>query len=116
MTQVAKNCTKSRATSRIVYSFPREERGQTSRVVALASVGLGLLNSFLPTYLPTYLKGCSCAYWEVWRGFDSWPSRTGGGKFLEGLCLGLLWEVDVVRLDKNMFCSCGLFFQECKAL
>lgn len=39
----------------------------------------------------------------------SWPCRAGGGRFLKGLCLGLGWDVNVVRLEKNIFCSHGLF-------
>ena len=51
-------------------------------------------------------------------GVVSWPDRIGGGRFLKGFCLGLIWDVGclgcgvVVRLVKSMFCSCGQFLKK----
>ena len=91
MTQVAKNCTKSRTASRTEFIHsPEEERGQTSReILCGVSVRLGLLGGF---------EGCEKiaalpVVGRCMRGVKVWPGRAEGGRLSGGLCLGLLWDV-----------------------
>lgn len=105
VTQAAKNCRVEQASrTEFIYS-PREERGQMYREMSalnLAEPFKGFEGYERVVAVPVVEAGVGG------KGVDSWPGRAGGGRFLEGLCPGLVQDVSVVRLQKNMFCGWDL--------
>lgn len=91
----AKNCTKNRTSKTEFIHSPREGRGQASREM---SVKLGLLRVLKA------VRGLHLRAWGECGEGSTLASRTGGRRLFKGLCVGLVGDVVVVRLEKNMLC------------